>query len=504
MPNGRLDIGQGVGDAGIWNSQPAVQAFTSVLAQRKAKRDAERQALVQQMGTLKTDGLRDADRNDYYNAYNDWKNTAIQANNAPSNTRQKLDLQGAALQKYNQLNDFVGKSKQAGVSYLQNANQLHNDSMRHQYKDDAIDKFLAVKDRPMNSVEFQTYSDLNNLARQVDHVKVDNAIEKARDQALEPIKTERFQTKGVRGDRSGTWIDQKKIIPYDGENGVYHRLLNSATASPDFQKSLDDRYADIQGQTPKETLALQVQQYAKDKGWDKNGWVMPVGPSEFQAIDDSFAKHMRNRQYDIANPIRETTSTTPSQPTDITIPYNNGKSNVQIKGYIPLSIPSKNFGGSAAYNLTTGQQVPALESSGDYSVVGVGNVPFIKKGSLTNPKLEGTIAQPDFINKSPQSIEQRPMVHVQKKATNKFDKDQDYFIDYNRLPENIKNSKSIKQALGNFKPASGNENTTPIKPAIVSSGEVHYNGKKYDMNAVQKAATASGMSVKEYLKAITK
>lgn len=458
MPNGRLDIGQNIGDAGVWNSQPAVQAFTNVLAQQKAKRDAERQALVQQMGSLKTDGLRDADRDDYYNAYNDWKNTAIQANNAQSNTRQKLDLQGAALQKYNQLNDFVGKSKQAGVSYLQNANQLHNDAMRHQYKDDAIDKFLAVKDRPMNSVEFQTYSDLNNLARQVDHTKVDNAIEKSRDQALEPIVAQRFQTKGVRGDRSGTWVDQKKIIPYDGENGVYHRLLNAATASPDFQKSLDDRYQNIQGQTPKETLALQVQQYAKDKGYDK-GWVKPVGSSEFQEVDNSFDEFKRKRQYIIDHPIKDATATIPSQPTDITIPYNNGKSNVQIKGYIPLSIPSKNFGGSAAYNLTTGQQVPALESSGDYSVVGVGNVPFIKKGSLTNSKLEGTIAQPDFINKSPQSIEQRPMVHVQKKATNKFDKDQDFLIDYNRLPENIKNSKSIKQALGNFKPAGQSSET---------------------------------------------
>lgn len=457
MPNGHLDIGAGIGDASIINNQPGIQAFTNLLAQQKAKRDAERQALVQQIGSLKTEGLRDADKNDYYNAYNDWKNTAIQANNAPRSSREKLDLQGSALQKYNQLNDFVQRSKQAGASYLQNANQLHNDTMRHQYKDDAIDKFLAVKDRPMNSPEFQTYSDLNNLARQVDSTKVDNAIEKARDQALEPVVAQRFQTKGTRGDRTGTWVDQKKIIPYDGENGVYHRLLNAATASPDFQKSLDDRYQDIQGQSPKETLALQVQQYAKDKGYDK-GWVKPVGSSEFQAVDDSFAKHIRNRMFDIAHPIRkEGEGVIPSTPTDITIPYNEGKSNVNIQGYVPLSIPQKNFGGSAAYNLTTGKQVPALESSGDYSVVGVGNAPFVKQGV----KAQGTIAQPDFSKQHPDLVEQRPMVHVQKKASNKFDKDQDFLIDYNRLPANIKNSKSVREALAGFQPAGQQQQSAP-------------------------------------------
>lgn len=478
MPNGRLDVGAGIGDAGIWNSQPAVQAFTNVLAQRKAKRDAERQSLVQQMGTLKTDGLRDADKNDYYNAYNDWKNTAIQANNAPSNTRQKLDLQGAALQKYNQLNDFVGKSKQAGVTYLQNANQLHNDAMRHQYKDDAIDKFLAVKDRPMNSPEFQTYSDLNNLARQVDHTKVDNAIEKSRDQALEPIVAQRFQTKGVRGDRSGTWIDQQKIIPYDGENGVYHRLLNAATASPDFQKSLDDRYQNIQGQTPKETLALQVQQYAKDKGYDK-GWVKPVGSSEFQEVDNSFAKFKRNRQYIIDHPTRDATATIPSQPTDFTQPYGNGKSNVNVKGYVGISIPAKNFAGVPAYNLTDGTKSEVLQPSDSYSMVGVGNYPFINihvKNSKGND-MYGTIAQPDYAKANPNNIAYKPMVHVKSKGS-ADEGDVDHLIDYSKLPENIKNSKSVRSALANFKTTVNNQETKVADNGITT---FEANGKMFQI-----------------------
>ncbi len=473
MGNGRLLIGEGLGDATVLNTQPIAQGISQYFAQKSAKREQERQALVQQMGQLKTDGLRDADKNDYYNKYNEWKNTAIQANNAPNSSRQKLDLQGAALQKYNQLNEFVSKSKQAQTDYHQNANQLHNDAMRHQFKDDAVNNFLAVKDLPMNDPKFQQYSDLNNLERQVDHNKVDQVLERAKDQALEPVIATKTQAKGTKAGMNGVYIDTRKVIPYDGENGVYHRLLNAYSTDDNTAKSIDDRYKDIQGESPQETKALRVAAYAKDKGWDK-GWVKPVGSPEFtQSIQDknrnALNQHAMMRQYDIANPVREPkVEDVPATPTDITIPYNGGKSNVQAKGYVPLSLPDKNYAGQAAYNLSTGQPVKALASSSDYKTVGVANFPFVKSG-----KYAGSIAQPNFVKDHPNEVEYKPMVHVQKKGEFKEDPNEDFVIDYNKLPANIKNSKPVQSALRGFQPAGATQAPSQTSEVVT----VRVNGK---------------------------
>lgn len=148
-------------------------------------------------------------------------------------------------------------------------------------------------------------------------------------------------------------------------------------------------------------------------------------------------------------------------PQDMNIPYNNGKANVNAQGYIPLSIPKKNFAGVPAYNLSDGKQVPALESSGDYSVVGVGNFPIIKGGLA----LSGNVAQPDFAKNHPNSVQQMPMVHVQKPKTADEDA-QDFLIPYNKLPENIKNSKPVREALSNFRPANGQSSSTPAGTSL--------------------------------------
>lgn len=135
-------------------------------------------------------------------------------------------------------------------------------------------------------------------------------------------------------------------------------------------------------------------------------------------------------------------------PVDMNIPYLGGKANVNASNYVPISVPNKNFAGVPAYSLTGGKPVKALESSGDYSVVGVGNFPFVNN----KYKNAGTIAQPGFSEKNPDGVDQKPMVHVQKKDSE--GSLEDFLIPYDKLPENIKNSKPVKQALSKFRPAS--------------------------------------------------
>ena len=156
------------------------------------------------------------------------------------------------------------------------------------------------------------------------------------------------------------------------------------------------------------------------------------------------------------------------QPRNVNLPYNEGKANVNVKDFVGLSIPAKNFAGSPAYNMKTGERIPALASSNDYEVVGVGNFPFISDNVRDNngKNLNGTLAQPDYEAKAGNGIiSDKPMVHVQqRKNLGGVTVTNDYLVPYDRLPENVRNSKSVKQALSGFKPSQSQQQSQTVKP----------------------------------------
>lgn len=167
----------------------------------------------------------------------------------------------------------------------------------------------------------------------------------------------------------------------------------------------------------------------------------------------------------------------------ITIPYNNGKSNVQLNEYVPISLSKKNFAGSPYIDLKTGKEGGKLPSSSDYEVVGVGNAPFIKSGDL-----QGAISQPDYEKRRPDNIQKKPIIHVQIPAKG-YEKAKDYFIPYDRLPENVKNSKSVREALSKFAPATQTTQSTSFSKA-----------QENGIDAVMKSSGASREAVIQALR----
>lgn len=154
---------------------------------------------------------------------------------------------------------------------------------------------------------------------------------------------------------------------------------------------------------------------------------------------------------------------------DMVLPYGDGAS-FSTNQYIPISIPEKNFAGSSYIDMKTGKPgTKKLSSSGDYEMVGVVNMPMIKRGEGDwKDGLEGAIAQPNFEKNNPGMVEYVPMIHVQK-PTGAGGFKYDYLIPYNRMPENVKSTKAIKNALSNFKPgARPSGETQPAKVDIKS------------------------------------
>lgn len=471
MGVGRLDIGIGKGDAQIYQGNVGLQQLQQAMAQRQAQRQADQKALVDQMGKLKPGELRnDADKNLYYKGYDDWRNAAIEAQNE-RDTRKRMELQGLAQQKYNQLQGLVEASKKRGQLENQVATKLMDNNFSHQFKDDAVKGFLGSRSL---AVTDPSLVDPNSLERQVDHTKIDAAFDKTNDHLLKgsswsnPIQS---QGKDKQGNKTGVVVHNERQV--DPET-LIQTGLHMYDASPDIQKSLEDRYKDIQGATPEETKAARVKQYYIDRGFITQGQNGQLQSGVVEATKPEFKADYRPR-------VGPTNIYLPGQAQNLTLPYNQGKSNVEMKGYVPLSIPNKNFASTPAYNLTTGERVPALESSDGYSVVGVANAPFIKNGVMTdkNKKLEGSVAQPNFVKDNPNAVEYKPMVHVQKKASNKFEQDQDFLIDYSKLPENVKNSKSVRAALSGFQPAQ-QQQSAPAKQSVVQKIKQAFTGKTND------------------------
>ena len=190
---------------------------------------------------------------------------------------------------------------------------------------------------------------------------------------------------------------------------------------------------------------------------------------------------MYERKRQIGEKYDDDDSSAPTKPVSISIPFADG-ANFTSDEYIPISIPKKNFAGSAYIDMKTGKpSAGKLSSSNDYEIVGVTNAPIIKKGSRAQDGVEGSLAQPNFEKKNPDLIEYKPMIHVQL-PTGMANLKNDYLIPYDRMPENVKNSKAIKAALSNFKPAEGKtsqtQSSTPVAATPVIRNVVSPTGQK--------------------------
>lgn len=460
MPNGKLNIGINEGDATVWNPQPAIQQFTNLLAQRQAKQQQEQAEIAKELASVRPDGLRnDADREAFFKQYQDIKNQGIAAQ-YERDPMKKAMAKAQVRQGMLNLQDYVNRSKQAGQRDNAFLTTASNPETRHKLTDDSVTKGIANTKLALTDPNYQ--SDYTFLQRQVDHNKINDEFQKLNDYNLKQTQwSDPIQSQGVdrQGNKTGVVVyNQRQLTP----DQILANQAHLYDVNDDVKESLEQRYGNIQGSTPAETKMMRIRQNAIDRGDLKLG---ANGELQSNLIEKSKPTFKPDREpdrfYEHYNYEHRNDNTSPVAPQNINLPYNGGKANVNVQNYVPLSLPSKNFAGQAAYDLSNGRQIPSLESSDAYSVVGVGNFPFIKKGY---GKLDGTIAQPSFENRNPNDISQRPMVHVQKKLPN-GEGVEDYLVDYNKLPENIKNSKPVKQALAKFKP-SENATQTVNQPKV--------------------------------------
>jgi len=316
-----LQIGQGIGDATVFNPAQAVQDFTNVLAQKKAQRDAERQQMIQQMGTLDPSKIRQQDQQDYYNKFNDWQQASIAAQQKPQNSYDKMVAQGEAQQKLNALHSFIGQSKQEQAAQMQLGQDMNKNP--HMFSDDAHAQVMKSFNSPMSSPDYIPSSQFGNLSRYVNADAVDqkqeDGLAKVRNDTTNwgnPIIAPSIQ----RGEK-GSITTESRGIPYGGQDGIAHRLLNSYSGDDDFKARIDRGYANIVDPNgdPATTTMMRIAQYAKDKGWD-NGYnqtrINPFVPDkqapQFSALENYWRNKNPNHEPYNLNPPGQANANAPT------------------------------------------------------------------------------------------------------------------------------------------------------------------------------------------------
>lgn len=307
MPNGHLDIGVGQGEATIWNPQVPIQNFNAILQQKKAREQADTDALAAELTKVKPDGLRnDADRESFFNKYQAIKDAA-----APiSTTRDPLKramLKSQTEQALLGLHDFVSRSKQQGADEHGLMTKIYDPMQRHNYTDTSVQDMLANRNLAIDDPKYK--KDLSFLVRQPDHQKVDDIFDKAGQSALKQSQwSNPIQDAGIvtQGDKKGVvTYNQRQVSPED----LLAMQAHMYDVNNDIKQSLEQRYPQIQGANPNETKMLRIRQNAIDRGditLNQDGslesTVVEKGKPTFKAntAPDRFYAH---HDYSAANPI---------------------------------------------------------------------------------------------------------------------------------------------------------------------------------------------------------
>ncbi len=267
--------GVGYGEAQVYNTNGSLNAFQRIIQTQQVERQREQKALADQVKNLKTDGLRDADRNDYYKMYDDWRTKSTLAR-AEKDPRKRFELQSEAEKSYTGLNDLVYRSKEAAKGDDDFAKSLLDDRMRHQFKDSAVSDFQQNFKKSINDPTY--IKDKSTLARQVDEDAINKELSQLHGTLLKGTREELRATKGMQGNRSGVIEERVKTVPADIQEKSYQ---NYYAIKPDFKKYIDDLYPGVDP-------ALAIKDFAARKRAE--GGLVEYKGTTFRENDDSWAK----------------------------------------------------------------------------------------------------------------------------------------------------------------------------------------------------------------------
>jgi hypothetical protein len=379
------------------------------------------------MASAKLGGIRNIDVEEITKAYNEAKDFYSKAGSLKDS--EKPLFRAELRNRMNTINDAAINSKEVEKRRYDIASKVAQNPWDYDPK--VIQDLDYINKTPLSKLGSFANMDIMNYQRLPNFGLIDTIIDDTYDIGKENAKfAGQVFEKGQR-------YKVKRVEPAL----IRDNLIQKFTTSPEALRAISNLYSRELGKQPTNE---ELTNYIMDKYKTKHSFDYVGEPLDLKEPKSGGGENIF------------------SQPIELNIPFaqeTKAPGSLNVKDYVKLPLSKQNFAGSGYIELATGKpSSTVLESSNDYEVVGVGNFPFIKKGSVTDKSLEGALSQKTFAEKNPNAIELKPMVHVQRN-TAKGQKE-DLLIPYDRLPASSK----VKKGLTNFTPASGSK-PTPGVPA---------------------------------------
>lgn len=427
--------GIGIGEAQIYDSSGLVNTYGKVLAQQAKDRAKFEEDLATTMAKYSTKGLKDGDIKLTTEAYKKLKDkvTKYDSNN-PTQRAQALAEARAGMQT---IQDYAD----GAMTAYSTLDKIGGDILENpwKYKPESVTAVKQLYANPyatwsddykdLNKAKFEKEVDGSSVQKLFNNVNTDL---KGQAEAASQFKV---------GEKGGYKVATYFATPEQASQTI----LKSMELAPEAKYTLNKAYELANpgktDYTQADVANFATKLYSEQFGpnalsFKGNMSLIPTGGSGGGGTPDW-----------LSNP----------NPVTLNIPYASGKASVNGQNYIALSLPNKNFAGSNAIDLTTGAPIKALKSSNDYQVVGIANFPTIASG-----KLAGSLAQPNYESNNQNNISYKPFIHVQqavKVGSRTINKD--LLVPFDRLPENVKSSKTLQKIIGNFRPSSGKPSSKP-------------------------------------------
>ena len=421
-----IKTGIGVGEAQVYDTSNLENNYFKLL-QREAQETAKfQEELVDLISKVKTDGARDIDKPLIAKGYDEVRELYRQASSIRNKTERNL-VRAQITSGIQSLNEAAARSAAEAKSYIETLGSVANTG-EYMYDKDKLNDFKSRINKPITQLSTFNPLDLPKIPS--------DAI---RDKAYDNLYTELKNKSVYKTVKLGGGKEQE--VGVVDPKIVASNIIERIGKSPEWLNLATRNY--IQANPDKEPVLQDVVQNEVQLYMDRRGNEYAGTPTRIPRATGSGG----GTPDWLSNP----------NPVTLNIPYAGGKASVNGQNYIALSLPNKNFAGSNAIDLTTGSPVKALKSSNDYQVVGIANFPTIASG-----KLAGSLAQPSYESRRQDNISYQPYIHVQqavKSGSRTITKD--LLVPFDRLPENVKSSKTLQKIIGNFRPSTGNPTPKP-------------------------------------------
>jgi len=245
--------GIGTGEAIVYDTSKPVNYYLQNAAKLAQQQALEQKALQEDLNKVKIDGVRDADRKEYIDKYNDWKNTYSKIV-GEKNPIRKSELKTEFDKKALELQDLVNDSK----SLLRGENEFTKVLLtkdRDNYTDDTVPRFQKNKTLSRNDPNY--VRDTLVYQRQPDLSKVDDQFRQidtdlmSRQQEANPVTGAKLKV----GNRMGTNLEYKTTV--DPAKQIYNYGLAFDT-NRDIKYAIKQQYKQLFDTLPEEEAKAQA------------------------------------------------------------------------------------------------------------------------------------------------------------------------------------------------------------------------------------------------------